>query len=46
MKGIGKGVIGAIARPVAGVVDATTGTLDSVKKYIFFQPNIVVIKAF
>lgn len=31
-KGLGKGAVGLVARPTAGVVDFTSGTFDAVKK--------------
>lgn len=31
-KGVGKGAIGLVARPAAGVVDFASGSFDAVKK--------------
>lgn len=31
-KGVGKGTIGLVARPAAGVVDFASGSFDAVKK--------------
>ena len=31
-KGLGKGAVGLVARPTAGIVDFTSGTFDAVKK--------------
>lgn len=31
-KGLGKGMVGLVTRPTAGVVDLATGTLSTVKK--------------
>lgn len=32
-KGLGKGAVGLVTRPVAGVVDFASGSLDVVKRY-------------
>lgn len=32
-KGLGKGVIGVVARPASGLVDFASGTMDAVKRY-------------
>jgi len=32
-KGLGKGAIGLVTRPAAGVIDFTSGSFDAVKKY-------------
>lgn len=32
-KGLGKGAVGLVARPTAGVVDFASGSLDAVKRY-------------
>jgi vacuolar protein sorting-associated protein 13A/C len=31
-KGVGKGLIGVVTRPTAGVVDFASGSLDAVKR--------------
>ena len=31
-KGVGKGVVGLVARPTGGIVDFASGTFDSVKR--------------
>lgn len=31
-KGVGKGAVGLVARPTAGVVDFASGSLDAVKR--------------
>src|SRR5690348_12797227 len=36
LKGTGKGLVGAIARPVSGVVDMATSVADSVKTFVDF----------
>lgn len=33
-KGVGKGAIGLVTRPTAGVVDFASGTLGAVKRYL------------
>ena len=32
-KGLGKGAVGLFVRPVTGIVDFTSGSLDAVKRY-------------
>jgi vacuolar protein sorting-associated protein 13A/C len=32
-KGVGKGVMGLVTRPTAGVIDFASGSLDAVKRY-------------
>jgi vacuolar protein sorting-associated protein 13A/C len=32
-KGVGKGVMGLVARPTAGVIDFASGSFDAVKRY-------------
>jgi vacuolar protein sorting-associated protein 13A/C len=31
-KGVGKGVVGLVARPTGGIIDFASGTFDSVKR--------------
>ena len=32
-KGLGKGIVGVVARPASGLVDFASGTIDAVKTY-------------
>uniref|UniRef100_T1J4H6 Vacuolar protein sorting-associated protein 13 n=1 Tax=Strigamia maritima TaxID=126957 RepID=T1J4H6_STRMM len=48
-KGVGKGVVGLVTRPTAGVIDFASGTLDSVKRQVtrlrpprYFQDDKIV----
>lgn len=33
-KGVGKGVMGLVTRPTAGVIDFASGSFDAVKRYV------------
>lgn len=35
-KGLGKGAVGLVTRPAAGIVDFASGSLDAVKRYFKF----------
>lgn len=35
MVGLGKGLVGAVVRPVSGVVDFASSSMDAVKTYVF-----------
>lgn len=39
-KGVGKGTIGLVARPAAGVVDFASGSFDAVKKLVKFTNRV------
>lgn len=36
-KGVGKGLIGVVVRPVSGVVDFASGSLDAIKRSVFYS---------
>lgn len=39
-KGLGKGAVGLVTRPTAGVIDFTSGSLDAVKRCLFIYYNL------
>ena len=40
-KGIGKGLIGVVARPVGGVVDMASSTFDGLKRFVTCLNNMI-----
>jgi vacuolar protein sorting-associated protein 13A/C len=40
-KGLGKGAVGLIARPTAGVVDFASGSLDAVKRCVVLVGEMI-----
>ena len=36
-KGVGKGVVGLVTRPTAGVIDFASGSFNAVKRYFYFK---------
>lgn len=36
-KGVGKGMVGLITRPTAGIVDFASGSLGAVRRLVFFM---------
>lgn len=43
-KGVGKGLVGLVARPVGGVVDCASGTLDAVKTLTDVSEEVVRVR--
>ena len=41
MQGVGKGVVGLVARPTGGIIDFASGTFDSVKRVTETQEEVV-----
>lgn len=35
-KGVGKGLVGAVARPTGGIIDMASSTFQGIKRYILF----------
>lgn len=35
-KGVSQGMVGLVARPLSGALDFTSGTLNTIKRFVFF----------
>lgn len=35
-KGVGKGLVGAVARPTGGIIDMASSTFQGIKRYVLF----------
>lgn len=35
-KGVGKGLVGAVARPTGGIIDMASSTFQGIKRYVVF----------
>lgn len=36
-KGVGKGLVGAVARPTGGIIDMASSTFQGIKRYVHFR---------
>ncbi|KAI6181597.1 Vacuolar protein sorting-associated protein 13C [Aphelenchoides besseyi] len=43
VKGVGKGLLGAVLRPASGVVDFASGTINTVKKQVFSIKHFILL---
>lgn len=39
-KGVGKGLVGAVARPTGGIIDMASSTFQGIKRYVHFCVHV------
>lgn len=42
-KGVGKGLVGAVARPTGGIIDMASSTFQGIKRYSYFCLCYVIV---
>ena len=41
-KGVGKGLVGAVARPTGGIIDMASSTFQGIKRYVHFSVFVCI----